>query len=88
MSQTGIFHVHTHHEIRQPSGMYGTYFQIRNASDSSNHEVKIVDLLVCGVHTGRKNPRRRNIVEILFLGQVGNRLKFKLECNSPQFDFY
>ena len=62
--------------------MSETHLQRRNASDSSDHVVKIVDRLVCGVHTGRKNSRRRNIVEILFLGQVGNRLEFKLECNS------
>ena len=38
--------------------------QSRNASDSSDHVVKFADHLVCGVHTGRKNLRGRNIVEI------------------------
>ena len=52
------------------------YLQSRNASDSSDHVVKIADRLGClgwGVHTGRKNPRRRKILKILrflrFLGQ-------------------
>ena len=39
----------------------------RNASDSSDHVVKIADrlgCLGCGVPTGRKNPRRRKIVKI------------------------
>ena len=41
--------------------------QSRNASDSSDHVVKITyDLgcLGCGVPTGRKNPRRRKIVKV------------------------
>ena len=43
------------------------YLQSRNASDSSDHVVKIADRLRClgwGVHTGPKNPRRRKIVKI------------------------
>ena len=43
------------------------YFQNRNASYSSNHVAKIADRLGClgfGAHTGRKNPRHRNIVKI------------------------
>ena len=43
------------------------YLQSRNASDSSDHIVKIADplgCLGCGVPTGRKNPRRRKIVKI------------------------
>ena len=41
--------------------------QSGNASDSSDHVVKIADRLGClgwSVHTGRKNPRRRKIVKI------------------------
>ena len=41
--------------------------QSRNASDSSDHVVKMADrlgCLGCGVATGRKNPRRRKIVKI------------------------
>ena len=44
------------------------YLQNRNGSDSSDDVVKIADHLGClrwGVHTGRKNPRRRKIVKIL-----------------------
>ena len=47
--------------------MSGMYLQSRNAYDSSDHVVKIADplgCLGCGVHTGRKNRRRRNIVKI------------------------
>ena len=40
------------------------YLQSRNASDSSDHVVKIADPLGWGVHTGRKNHRRRKIVKI------------------------
>ena len=37
----------------------------RNASDSSDHVVKIADRLEgCGVPTGRKNPRHRKIVKV------------------------
>ena len=48
----------------------GQYLQSRNASDSSDHVVKIADRLGrlgWGVHTGRRNPRRQKI--------VGTRLK-------------
>ena len=43
----------------------GQYLQSRNASDSADHVVKVADHLGClgwDVHTGRKNPRRREIV--------------------------
>ena len=75
-SQTSKFHVHTHRKNR-----LGQYLQSRNASDSSDHVVKIADRLGClgrGVHTGRKNPTRRENRRtprfLRFLGQVGTRL--------------
>ena len=67
MSQTDKFHVHTHRKNRRRRDRLGQYLQSRNASDSSAHVVKITDRLEClewGVHTGRKNPRRRKIVKI------------------------
>ena len=57
-------HVHTHRKNRRRQGPSGMYLQRRNSSD---HDVKIADRLGClgwGVHTGRKNPRRRKIVKI------------------------
>ena len=59
----------------------GQYLQSRNASDSSDHVVKIADRLGLGVHTGGKNPRRRRIVKIPYsyeLGQMGTRLQNKI----------
>ena len=53
----------------------GQYLQSRNASDSSDHVVKIADrlgCLGCGVHTGRKNPRCRKIVMLTILRTSGN----------------
>ena len=67
MPQTGKFHVHNHRKNRRRWGPSGMDLQSRNASDSSDHIVKITDhlgCLGCGVPTGRKNPRRRNIVKI------------------------
>ena len=53
----------------------GQYIQNRNASDSSDHVVKIADRLGWGVHTGRKNPKTsedcKNPRFLRFLGQVG-----------------
>ena len=67
MSQTGKFHVLTRRKNRRRWGRSGMYLQGRNDSDSSDHVVKIADRLGClgwGVHTGRKNPRRRKIVKM------------------------
>ena len=66
MSQTGKFHVHTHRKNRRRRGPSGMDLQSRNASDSPDH-VKVADglgCLGCGVPTGRKNLRRRKIVNI------------------------
>ena len=65
-SQTSKFHVHTHRKNRRRRGPSGTV-PSKYASDSSDHVVKIADRLErlgWGVHTGRKNPRRRKIVKI------------------------
>ena len=54
-------------EIADVGDRLGQYLQSRNASDSSDHVVKIADRLGClgwHVHTGRKNPRRRKVVKI------------------------
>ena len=67
MSQTSKFHIHTHRKNRRRRGPSGMYLQSRNASDSSDHIVKIANRLGClgwGVHTGRKNPRRQKIIKI------------------------
>ena len=53
------------------------YLQSRNASDSSDHVVKITDRLGClgwSVPTVRKYHRRQNPRFLRFLGQVGTRL--------------
>ena len=66
-SQTSKFGVHTHRKNRRRRGPSGMYLQVRNASDSSDHVIKIADRLGClgfGVHTDRKNPRRQKIVKI------------------------
>ena len=65
-SHTSKFYVHTHRKNRRRRGPSGTV-ESRNASDSSDHVVKIADRLGslgwC-VRTGRKNPRHRKIVKI------------------------
>ena len=66
-SQTSKFHVHTYPKNRRRWGPSGMYLHSRNASDSSDHVVKIGDRLGClgwGVHTGRKKPRQWKIVKI------------------------
>ena len=65
MSQTGKFHVHTHRKNRGRRGLSETDLQSRNASDSSDHVVKIADRLEWGVPAGRKNPKRRKMLKIL-----------------------
>ena len=65
----------------------GQYLQSRNASDSSDHVVKIADRLGQSVPIYRKNPRRRKIVKIRdsILRQVGTRLKlhaYELEIKA------
>ena len=64
MSHTGKFHGHTHRKNRLRRGPSEIDLQSKNASDFSDHIVKIADCLGCGVPTGRKNPRRRKIVKI------------------------
>ena len=79
LSQTSKFYVHTHPKNRRRRGQSRTV-ESRNASDSSDHAIKIVDRLGClgwCVHTGHKNSRRRKSVPFLrFLGQVGTRLDY------------
>ena len=58
--------VKIHVKIADVGDRLGQYLQSRNACDSSDHVVKIADRLGrlgWGVHTGRKNPRRRKIVK-------------------------
>ena len=57
------------------------YLQSRNASDSSDHVVKIADHLGClgwGVHTGCKNTRCQKIIKssiLTILRTSGNQAK-------------
>ena len=63
--QISCSHYRKNRRRRGPSGMD---LQSRNASDSSDHVVKIVEhlgCLGCGAPTGRKNPTHRKIVKII-----------------------